>query len=300
MSVWDINEWLYQPTKWCTLTDWQDIAPPESFGYLGCRATGATVPLLAEALVTAGRRGMTVESRNKFVKATEGVHTVQDLLQKVLDGYPEDMQNLYRQRWEEAEKARKELAKKRELRRKASLDGEETAGDSESNAEEVPDMMANLSAAALDGMDADNSKELEKEKKNMQEAKERRAKRYMREKLRKLRKSEATGCGAKQHQSNMRWARQYLPQDRPSGIAMSFNRPPHRGNWVARYQSDQDPPLKYDGEYDQPIFPDFRPQELEWRHSLRARCLRPSVAVALGETCGDREVARPTASGGYA
>ena len=144
-----------------------------------------------------------MESRNKFVKATEGVHTVQDLLQKVLDGYPEDMQNLYRQRWEEAEKARKELAKKRELRRKASLDGEETAGDSESNAEEVPDMMANLSAAALDGMDADNSKELEKEKKNMQEAKERRAKRYMREKLRKLRKSKATGCGAKQHQSNM-------------------------------------------------------------------------------------------------
>ena len=40
MSVWDISEWLHQPTKWCTLTDCQDIAPPETFGYLGCRATG--------------------------------------------------------------------------------------------------------------------------------------------------------------------------------------------------------------------------------------------------------------------
>ena len=158
----NIKEWLYQPTKWCTLTDWQDIAPPQSFGYLGCRATGKTVPLLAEALVTAGRRGMTVESRNKFVKACEDVTTVQERLQKVLHGYPEDMQNEYRQRWEEAEKARKEVAKKRALRSKARLDGEETEGDSESNAEEVPDMMANLSAAALDGMDADNSKELEK------------------------------------------------------------------------------------------------------------------------------------------
>ena len=99
MSVWDINEWLYQPTKWCTLTDWQDIAPPQSFGYLGCRATGEPVPLLAEALVTAGRRGMTVESRNKFVRASGDVHTMQDLMQKVLHGYPEDMQNGYRQRW---------------------------------------------------------------------------------------------------------------------------------------------------------------------------------------------------------
>ena len=105
---------------------------------------------------------MTVESRNKFVRASENVHTVPDLLQKVLDGYPEDVQNEYRRRWEEAEKARKEVAKKRALRSKARLDGEEPEGDSESNAEEVPDMMANLSAAALDGMDADNSKELEK------------------------------------------------------------------------------------------------------------------------------------------
>ena len=48
---------------------------------------------------------MTVESRNKFVRASEDVHTVQDLLQKLLHGYPEDMQNEYRRRWEEAEKA---------------------------------------------------------------------------------------------------------------------------------------------------------------------------------------------------
>ena len=113
MSVWDINEWLYQPTKWCTLTDCQDIAPPQSFGFLGCRATGDTVPLLAEALVTAGRKGMTVESRNKCVRASEDVHTVQGLLQKLLHGYPEDMQNEYRRRWEEAEKARQEVAKKK-------------------------------------------------------------------------------------------------------------------------------------------------------------------------------------------
>ena len=33
---------------------------------------------------------------------------------------------------------------------------------------------------------------------------------------------------------------------------MSFHRPPERGTWVARYDSDQDPPLKYDEEYDQP------------------------------------------------
>ena len=156
---------------------------------------------------------MTVENRNKFVKASEDVHTVQDLLQKLLHGYPEGVQNEYNRRWEEAEKARKELAKKRALRRKARLAGEDTENDSESNADEVPDMMANLSAAALDGMDADNSKELEKEKKNMQQAERQRAKRYMRE---KLRKRMVTGCGAKQQQSNMKWARQYLPQDRPS------------------------------------------------------------------------------------
>ena len=69
----------------------------EFFGHLGCRATGETVPLLAEALVTVGRRGLTVDSRNKFVKAasedSEGAHTVLDLLQKVLDGYPKEVQD---------------------------------------------------------------------------------------------------------------------------------------------------------------------------------------------------------------
>ena len=55
---------------------------------------------------------MTVEDRNKFVKARKDVQTVQDLLQKLLHGYPEEIQNEYSRRWEEAEKARKELAKK--------------------------------------------------------------------------------------------------------------------------------------------------------------------------------------------
>ena len=31
MSVWNVQEWLYQPTKWCTLMDCHDVAPPESF-----------------------------------------------------------------------------------------------------------------------------------------------------------------------------------------------------------------------------------------------------------------------------
>ena len=61
------------------------------------------MPLLGEALVTAGRKGMTVESRNKFVKAAfedgEDEHTVQDLLEKALGGYPEKVQDEYRQRW---------------------------------------------------------------------------------------------------------------------------------------------------------------------------------------------------------
>eukprot|EP00974_Lingulodinium_polyedra_P118243 11166381-Lingulodinium_polyedra.AAC.1 len=38
--------------------------------------------------------------------------------------------------------------------------------DSESNLEEVPEMMANLSAVAVDGVDPDNSKELEKDKRH--------------------------------------------------------------------------------------------------------------------------------------
>ena len=186
---------------------------------------------------------MTVENKNKFVKASEDVHTAQELLLKLLQGYPENLQNEYSRRWEQAENARREQAKRRALRRKARLGGEQTEDDSDSNVDEVPGMMANLSAAALDGMDADNSKELEKEKKNMQQAERQRAKRYMRE---KWRQRMVTGCGAKKHQSNMKWARQYVPQDPPSGIAISFNRPPDRGKWVARYDSDQD--LKYDEE----------------------------------------------------
>ena len=90
-------------------------------------------------------------------------------------------------------------------------------------------------------MGPDNSKEMDNEIYTMQAAERRRAKRYMRE---KLRKSMVAGFGAKKHRSNIKWARQYLPQDRPPGIAMSFNRPPGRGNWVARYESDRDPPLK--------------------------------------------------------
>ena len=97
------------------------------------------------------------------------------------------------------------------------MDGEDTMDDSESNSDEVPEMMANLSVVALDGMDPDNSKELEKDKKNMQQAERQRewqqAKRYMRT---TSHKSVATSGGANKHQSNMMWARQYLPQDRHS------------------------------------------------------------------------------------
>ena len=53
--------------------------------------------------------------------------------------------------------------------------------DSESPPEEVPEMMANLSTVSLDGMDPDNSKELEKDKNNMQQAERKRAKHYVRE-----------------------------------------------------------------------------------------------------------------------
>ena len=65
-------------------------------------------------------------------------------------------------------------------------------------------MIANLSTVALDGMDPDNSKELEKDRKNMQEAQRRKAKRYMRE---KLRKATAAASGTKKHRSNIKWAR---------------------------------------------------------------------------------------------
>lgn len=55
--------------------------------------------------------------------------------------------------------------------------------DSESNPEEVPEMIANLSTVALEGMDPDNSKELEMDRKNLQQAERKRAKQYMRAKL---------------------------------------------------------------------------------------------------------------------
>ena len=31
MSVWNVEEWLYQPNTWCTLTDCQDVAAPAFF-----------------------------------------------------------------------------------------------------------------------------------------------------------------------------------------------------------------------------------------------------------------------------
>ena len=163
------------------------------------------------------------------------------------------MREEYAHRWEQAEIAREELAKTCARQKKARLDGEETMGDSENNLEGVPKMMANLSMVALDGMDPDNSKELEKNIiKNRQQAERQWAKRYMREKLCKIM---ATGSGARKHQSNVKWAHRYLPQNLPPGITLcTFNRPPHRGNWVARYDGDHNPPLKYDKAYDQMTF----------------------------------------------
>ena len=67
--------------------------------------------------------------------------------------------------------------------------------------------------------------------------------------------SRGTGADAKKHRSNIKWARAYLPEGLPPGITLcSFNRPPHRGNWVARYEGDHNPPLKYDEEYAQQTF----------------------------------------------
>ena len=106
MSVWKVEGWLYQPTTWCTLTDCQDVAPPAYFGYLGCRETGKAVPLLAEALVRDGRTGLTVEARAKFIQASEGVNTVLDCLQKILQYCPESLPLEYARRWLQAEVAR--------------------------------------------------------------------------------------------------------------------------------------------------------------------------------------------------
>ena len=176
MSVWKVDAWLYHPTTWCTLTDCQDIAPPANFGYLSCRATGKAVPSLAEALVRDGRAGLTVEPRAKFVKLSEGANTVLAFLQKILQDYPESLREEYVRRWKQAEAARRERAKKRARRKKASLNDEETMDDSESNPGGVPEMMANLSTVALEGIDPDNSKESETDRKNLQQVEQQRAK----------------------------------------------------------------------------------------------------------------------------
>jgi hypothetical protein len=70
---------------------------------------------------------------------------------------------------------------------------------------------------ALEGMDPDNSKELEKDRKNLQQVERQRAKRYMRA---KWCKSMGTGSGSRKHRSNMKWARAYLPQDLPPRITL--------------------------------------------------------------------------------
>ena len=173
------------------------------FCFLGCRAAGDPVPLLAEALVRTGRASLTVDARAKFVKAYEGVCTVPECLLKILTGYPESVRMEYMRRWEQAEVHRRDQAKKRARRKKASLSDAETMDDSDSNQEEVPEMMANLSTVALDGMDQDNSKELEKDKKRMLQFEHQRAKRYMRS---KLRQAMATAPVTKKHKSNVKWA----------------------------------------------------------------------------------------------
>ena len=116
------------------------------------------MPLLAEALVRDGRTGLTVEARAKFVEASEGVGTVLECLQKILQDYPESLREEYVRRWKQAEAARRERAKKRANRKKARLNDEETMDDSECNPEEVPEMMANPSTVACEGMGPDNSK----------------------------------------------------------------------------------------------------------------------------------------------
>ena len=134
-----------------------------------------------------------------------------------------------------------ENGEKRARHKKSRLNSEETMDDSKSNPEEVPAMMANLSTVAYEGMHPDNSKELQKDRINLQQVERQRAKHYLRE---KWRKSMGTGSGSRQHRSNMKWVRAYLPQDFPPGVTLRiFNRPPHRGNCVARYEGDHDPPL---------------------------------------------------------
>ena len=58
--------------------------------------------LLAEALVRGGRTGLTVEARAKFVKASEGVDTVLECLQKILQDYQASLREEYVRRWKQA------------------------------------------------------------------------------------------------------------------------------------------------------------------------------------------------------
>lgn len=108
----------------------------------------------------ARRKGMTVESRITCARASEDVHTVPDLLQNLLHGYPEDMHmstdeggrkpRKLERKWlkEERSAARQGwMGRKQRMAAKAMLTKCQT--------------LANLSAAALDGMDADNSNALD-------------------------------------------------------------------------------------------------------------------------------------------
>ena len=78
----------------------------------------------------------------------------------------------------------------------------------------------------------------------------------------------------------MKYARASIPQDFCAGITLcTFNRPPHRGTWVARYDGDHDPPLKHDEEYAQPTF-SHSVDRVNWvgeilsEHTACARVLR--------------------------
>ena len=90
-----------------------------------------------------------------------------ECLQKLLSGHPS--LDEYLRRWERAEADREAQRRKRKRNQKASEDATEEEDDSGSNEEEVPEMMANLSAVALDGMDESNSLELREDKRKMKE-----------------------------------------------------------------------------------------------------------------------------------
>ena len=66
--------------------------------------------MMAEAVVKDGRTGLTVDSRAKFVKACEGVNTVLDCLQKILQDYPESLREEYVRKWMQSKAARWEMA----------------------------------------------------------------------------------------------------------------------------------------------------------------------------------------------